>query len=61
MKATWRRKEDHTPPAEEPAVADTGWATASMSTGAMANWTAVVRWSAWALLPTGPLLGGLGG
>ncbi|MGA5564258.1 conjugal transfer protein [Streptomyces platensis] len=56
----WRRKEEQTPPpVAEPAVPDTGWATTSMSTGAMANWTAVVRWSAWGLLLTGPLLGGL--
>ncbi|WP_326615663.1 conjugal transfer protein [Streptomyces decoyicus] len=55
----WRRKEEQTPlPVEEPAQPDTGWATTSMSTGAMANWTAVVRWSAWGLLLTGPLLGG---
>ncbi|GAB7035994.1 conjugal transfer protein [Streptomyces sp. NPDC021749] len=37
---------------------DTGWATTPMSTGAMANWTAVARWSAWGLLLSGPLLGG---
>ncbi|MFE1776396.1 conjugal transfer protein [Streptomyces sp. NPDC059008] len=37
---------------------DTGWATTPMSTGAMANWTALARWSAWGLLLTGPLLGG---
>ncbi len=43
---------------EESAVPDTGWATTSLSTGAMANWTAVVRWSAWGLLLAGPLLGG---
>ncbi|MFG2894925.1 conjugal transfer protein [Streptomyces sp. NPDC048248] len=56
----WRRKEEQTPlPVEESAQPDTGWATTSMSTGAMANWTAVVRWSAWGLLLTGPLLGGL--
>ncbi|MFI9029920.1 conjugal transfer protein [Streptomyces sp. NPDC053560] len=36
--------------------AETGWATAS--TGAMANWTALIRWGAWALLLGGPLLGG---
>lgn len=53
----WHRKEEQTPPADEPAVPDTGWATTSMSTGAMANWTAVVRWSAWGLLLAGPLLG----
>ncbi|MFI1502672.1 conjugal transfer protein [Streptomyces platensis] len=38
---------------------DTGWATTPMSTGAMANATALVRWCAWGLLLTGPLLGGL--
>ncbi|UQA97506.1 conjugal transfer protein [Streptomyces halobius] len=38
---------------------DTGWATTSTSTGAMANWTALARWSAWGLLLAGPLLGGL--
>ncbi|MFF7705474.1 conjugal transfer protein [Streptomyces lydicus] len=54
----WRRKEEQTPPVEESGVPDTGWATTSMSTGAMANWTAVVRWSAWGLLLAGPLLGG---
>ncbi len=37
---------------------DTGWATTPMSTGAMANWTALARWSAWGLLLSGPLLGG---
>ncbi|MFF0629767.1 conjugal transfer protein [Streptomyces sp. NPDC004296] len=36
--------------------ADSGWAT--VSTGAVANWTAVVRWGAWALVLAGPLLGG---
>ncbi|WP_257981189.1 conjugal transfer protein [Streptomyces sp. CB02959] len=55
----WRRKEKQTPPVGESAQPDTGWATTSMSTGAMANWTAVVRWGAWGLLLTGPLLGGL--
>lgn len=54
----WRRKKEQTPPVEESAQPDTGWATTSLSTGAMANWTAVVRWSAWGLLLTGPLLGG---
>ncbi|MFE7302539.1 conjugal transfer protein [Streptomyces sp. NPDC057579] len=54
----WRRKEKQTPPVGESAQPDTGWATTSMSTGAMANWTAVVRWSAWGLLLAGPLLGG---
>ncbi|WP_438490784.1 conjugal transfer protein [Streptomyces sp. S186] len=54
----WRRKEEQAPPVEESAQPDTGWATTSMSTGALANWTAVVRWSAWGLLLTGPLLGG---
>ncbi|MFI1436760.1 conjugal transfer protein [Streptomyces lydicus] len=55
----WRRKEEQTLPVEESAQPDTGWATTSMSSGAMANWTAVVRWSAWGLLLAGPLLGGL--
>ncbi|MEW1678483.1 conjugal transfer protein [Streptomyces noursei] len=55
----WRRKEEQTPPVGESAQPDTGWATTSMSTGAVANWTAVVRWGAWGLLLTGPLLGGL--
>ncbi|WP_395100701.1 conjugal transfer protein [Streptomyces noursei] len=55
----WRRKEKQTPPGGESPQPDTGWATTSMSTGAMANWTAVVRWGAWGLLLTGPLLGGL--
>ncbi|MGG2463780.1 conjugal transfer protein [Streptomyces sp. RGM 3693] len=54
----WRRKEAQTPPVEESAQPDTGWATTSLSTGAMASWTAVVRWSAWGLLLAGPLLGG---
>ncbi|MCF3143647.1 conjugal transfer protein [Streptomyces platensis] len=54
----WRREEEQAPPVEESGVPDTGWATTSMSTGAMANWTAVVRWSAWGLLLAGPLLGG---
>ncbi|TBO59453.1 conjugal transfer protein [Streptomyces kasugaensis] len=54
----WRRREEQMPPVEESAQPDTGWATTSMSTGAMANWTAVVRWSAWGLLLAGPLLGG---
>ncbi|MGV4926551.1 conjugal transfer protein [Streptomyces sp. BHT-5-2] len=54
----WPRKEEQAPPVEQPAQLDTGWATTSLSTGAMANWTAVVRWSAWGLLLTGPLLGG---
>ncbi|MGW9080684.1 conjugal transfer protein [Streptomyces kronopolitis] len=54
----WRKEEQTPPPMEESAVPDTGWATTSMSTGAMANWTAVVRWSAWGLLLAGPLLGG---
>ncbi|MFJ9855346.1 conjugal transfer protein [Streptomyces sp. NPDC101150] len=54
----WRRKEEQAPAVEDSVVPDTGWATASLSTGAMANWTAVVRWSAWGLLLAGPLLGG---
>ncbi|MFE4019280.1 conjugal transfer protein [Streptomyces sp. NPDC059101] len=36
--------------------ADPGWAT--VSTGAVANFTAVVRWGAWALMLAGPVLGG---
>lgn len=54
----WRRKEEQAPAVEDCVVPDTGWATTSLSTGAMANWTAVVRWSAWGLLLAGPLLGG---
>ncbi|MEU7205421.1 conjugal transfer protein [Streptomyces sp. NPDC045470] len=37
-------------------AADTGWAT-SMSTGAAANLTALMRWGMWVLLAAGPLLG----
>ncbi|SHN31114.1 conjugal transfer protein [Streptomyces yunnanensis] len=54
----WRRNMEQAPAVEGSAGPDTGWATTSMSPGAMANWTAVVRWSAWGLLLTGPLLGG---
>ncbi|MFJ3699641.1 conjugal transfer protein [Streptomyces sp. NPDC090052] len=36
-------------------VEEGGWATASV--GAVANTTAVIRWGAWALLVSGPLLG----
>lgn len=32
-----------------------GWTT--VSTGAVANWTALLRWGAWLLLMAGPLLG----
>ncbi|MFJ5680305.1 conjugal transfer protein [Streptomyces sp. NPDC093097] len=39
-----------------PSEAAPGWAT--VSTGAVANFTAVVRWGAWALVLAGPLLGG---
>lgn len=51
---------EHSPAALAPGgeAMDTGWATTQMSTGAIANWTALVRWSAWGLLLTGPLLGG---
>ncbi|MGI5262518.1 conjugal transfer protein [Streptomyces angustmyceticus] len=52
----WRREEEQAPPVEASGVPDTGWATTS--TGAMANWMAVVRWSAWGLLLAGPLMGG---
>lgn len=51
---------EHSPAGLAPGgeAVDTGWATTPVSTGAMANWTALVRWSAWGLLLTGPLLGG---
>ncbi|MFE3770909.1 conjugal transfer protein [Streptomyces sp. NPDC059122] len=54
----WRHNTAQAPTVEGSAGPDTGWATTSLSTGAMANWTAVMRWSAWGLLLTGPLLGG---
>ncbi|MGW7276630.1 conjugal transfer protein [Streptomyces sp. NPDC054864] len=60
MRASWRkapaevRYEDQVP-AEFAAETEAGWAT--VSSGAAANLTAMVRWAAWALLLAGPALG----
>lgn len=62
MRAAWRkapapaddRHQDQVP-AEFAAQTEAGWAT--VSSGASANLTALVRWAAWALLLAGPALG----
>ncbi|MCX4673672.1 conjugal transfer protein [Streptomyces sp. NBC_01381] len=63
MRAAWRKApapadayEDQPPEFEEGgAEAEAGWVT--VSSGAAANLTALVRWTAWALLIAGPALG----